>query len=69
MRYYIKAGLEVRLESSGLLPGSLDFRLGAVLADDTTGIFENTCESLQQIGEDMRDNLTQLLPSGLFQGH
>lgn len=63
MRYYIKADVDVKLESNGLLPGSIDFRLGAILADETTGILGNTCESLPRIGEGIWSNLTQTLPS------
>ncbi len=69
MRYYIKVGLSVKIESGWFLPDAVDFQIGAVLADETTGIFGNTCKSLQKIGEDMRGDLTQLLPSGLLRGH
>lgn len=48
MRYYIN--LDVRLESKGLLPGSFDFRLGAVFADETTGIFINPSELPRRSG-------------------
>ncbi len=67
MRYYIKADLDVRLESNGLMPGSIDFQLGAILADETPGILGNTCKSLQQIGEETWDNLAQVLPNGFLQ--
>lgn len=38
MKYFIKTGLKVKLESSKFIPGSCDFQIGGVLADNETSL-------------------------------
>jgi len=64
MRYYIQANLDVRLKSSCLLPGSLDFHIGAILTDETTANLYGSCDPSRWISSKAFDDWMKALPGG-----
>lgn len=50
MKYMIKGELEVKISGSELLPGECDFRIGAILTDDSMALLTGPTGTLPRLG-------------------